>query len=237
MHRRRQNAVRNVLFSYVPDHIGRSRISFPNGSNGHDARTVLELLRQNKAMRSLAWQVQHMDVARVQATHAEYDAKYVEAMTKQREGDLARRRSGRRPNRKTLVHLERVALFKQHVLPVCNRDLWNEHGMNGAAAARSLGVGSAERLRDAFQRAMPSLELCANMMAHLSMDPARRSKRQDFWDFEHAAVAPVYADAFATKDGWLKDRVATARRIAPSRCAVVLASTRELLAWLRTRLV
>ena len=45
---------------------------------------------------------------------------------------------------------------------------------------------------------MPAFELCANMMADLSANPSRKTQRQDFWDFEHAAVAPIYTDAFVT---------------------------------------
>jgi hypothetical protein len=95
------------------------------------------------------------------------------------------------------------------------------------------GDGDRRRLADVFRAAAPSLELAAQLFAQRSLDTKRKPQRQDFWDFEHASLAPVYADAFVTRDRGLAALLKSARK-PPAARAALLTSLSGLTQWLST---
>jgi 2-keto-4-pentenoate hydratase len=78
----------------------------------------------------------------------------------------------------------------------------------------------------------PSLELAAQLFARRSLQVKRTLTSQDFWDTEHATLAPVYADAFVSDDRSLMAVLRESRRSAGANAAL-LNGPADLLAWLQ----
>ena len=94
------------------------------------------------------------------------------------------------------------------------------------------GDGGPRRLRELFRAAVPSLEFLAQVYAARSFNVRRKFERQDFFDIEHAGLALVYVDAFATRDRGLLDLLPRGVRRPPDARARIIASLAELTAWL-----
>jgi len=193
---------------------------------------LLDALRCHPGMRSVRWLVLHQDITKRRAHHGERLEMY------ERESNARRlvasghfRRKDNKLDRQRILQAERLSLLKSHVFPVMRNMFVADFGPSASMLQRA-GEGSAERMANLFVTAMPALELFAHMMSDLTMNPSRRTRRQDFWDLEHAAIAPIYADAFVTSDTWLQDRIAGAEKLGLGG-AQVLASVSELSSWLR----
>jgi hypothetical protein len=86
------------------------------------------------------------------------------------------------------------------------------------------GDGGPRRLKDVFRATAPALEVLAQLYAARSFNITRKFVRQDFFDIEHAGLAPVYADAFVTADRGLRDLLPPPDRRPPDARATILAS-------------
>ncbi len=237
MHGRRCSAQRNEMFSRAPDHYGTGKIAFSSEWTAEKADRFMELLMNAPELGSLLWMVEHLDLEDFRKRHAAYDAIYVKKMTAQRLSASAAFRRGGKIDRSRVLFEERAALFKRYVMKNLTQLALAEFGPESASVEiERRGNGSPQRTEKVFQASMPALELTAQVMADLTMNPSRKTRPQDNWDFEHAAVAPIYADVFVTSDRWLLDRLDHMEALVGHRRARLLRSTAELAGWARAAL-
>lgn len=229
---------REEAFTSLPDHIGDGHLDFPDGWRAADVEKFVSLYKTSGAC-SVRWLVDHGEPVKVRAGHSSVET-YAERMDAQRTAQrahLAKGKADGRVDREGLVHDERVALFKAHVLPAMRNAGLSELGLQRTIElVRSFrereGDGSRRRLREVFRAAAPALEVLAHVFGRRALDPQRKTKRQDFWDTEHAGLAPVYADAFVTADGGLNEVLRLGERRPPAARATLLQSVAALDAWL-----
>lgn len=227
---------RSQVFTLIPDHIGDGRLEFPAGWKPDAVAKFLGFMQREAGWRSVRWYVDHLDHEEIVENHqlGRYESAMAEVVAKQRE--LARGESKTKVRARLLTQ-ERVALFKQHVLPAIRRAMIREVGVERIAeesdrVLREHGEGGPERLAQVFRAATPSLELLAQLFAARALDTKGKPKATDFWDTEHASVAPAYADAFVTADGGLRTLLLGLKRKRPDLRADILGSVRALLRWL-----
>ncbi len=75
----------------------------------------------------------------------------------------------------------------------------------------SKGEGGKRRLRDLFDR-MPIMGQHCRLLAADQMETARHPQPQDFYDFDHGTIPPIYSDAFVTFDNRLIGLIKKAAR-------------------------
>ena len=197
-----------LLFTSIPDHIGDSILSIPAGSKPSQVAACLERLRTGPEYRSVHRLAGMLNLKDLQSHHRNSADTFV-SLTTESIKRMSGFRKGGKLDRERILLAERLMLFNEHVRPALVATLFDEVGPEKVAETMDqwnnrYGEGSAERLTQWFQ-GMPALELSAEVMAARSLNPARQVQRQDFWDNEHALLAPVYANAFATLDGGLTD--------------------------------
>lgn len=225
---------RHEAFTSLPDHIGDGQMNFPAGWKPADIERFLSFYRTGDHC-SVRWLVDHDKSAETRGRHASIET-YAEQMDAQREAQRGQLFQGGKVERDTVAHDERIALFKSHVLPAMRRAGFAEKGLDSIEFVRAFrekhGDGNRRRLRDVFRAAAPALEMLAQIYTRRALDVRRKTKKQDFWDNEHAGLAPVYADAFVTADGNLNEVLRLGDRRPPGAKATLLSSLSELEAWL-----
>jgi hypothetical protein len=200
-------------------------LGVPEGYTPAHVDGLLAHLRSKETVtvRSL---VERPDLDDFRRRHSTGAAAYAEQTDTRRAAWIAERGS-RKVDLEENVQAERVALFRRHVAPAIRRVPAKVICEDLLAAPADI----AGRLRELYREAAPALETFAHVLAGQSV-PKRKSTKQDFWDIEHAGVAPVYADAFVTADGGLRSRLPVGVRRPPSARAAVLGSVAELRHWL-----
>ena len=222
------------VFTSMPDCLRDGGLAFPEGWRPEDAEWLITTLRNEASYRSLRWLVEHLDLPTVRENHKRLN-NYVARMEQRRaERDAAL--AGKRWTLDEAIHEERVYLFREHLLPGMRKALFAQAGVLNAverirAFRREHGDGSKRRFADVFRTAAPALEMIAQMHARRAVDSRRKPEKQDFWDMEHVSLAPIYADAFVTRDGSLATLLRGTRK-PPAAKAALLSSLGELRAWL-----
>lgn len=192
--------VATTMFTSMPDYLGEGRMVFPAGWTLGMYRTFMDFLKNGDQYRSLNWLATHIDADALQQRHREQLDRFVREMTASTERALAH---FGRVNFATFLREERSSLFQRSVLPRLVARLRGETLAEGERAWRRNQALGTESFDQIFAR-LPSLEMTARLFAARSMNPTRRVKPQDFWDNEHAFLAPVYADVFVSLDGGLR---------------------------------
>ncbi len=199
---------REKVLCPIVERLGRIEIEFPPGWNQSDAQEFIELVARRPELRSVRWLVDHLDIEKMQANHAQSKRKYVDKMSEAISRSAAYFGNvSKQLRRKRLLLEERVGLFKRVIIPCQSRELLRAFGPNMDALNvffKQVGEGSEERLEQGM-RAMPSQDLFCHIMAEQTSNYARKVKEQDFHDVEHAIVPAVYGDLFVTGDCYLLD--------------------------------
>lgn len=220
---------REHAFTRFPDHLGDGHLDFPAGWRAPDVHRFLDEVYYSGHL-SLSWLVDHSAEETYQALPERDDfGTKMDTRLKQQWTQFA---SGRKLDKDKVLLEERTYLFNTHVRPVMSRMLLAEFGERGsevlAASVERHGEGGPERLASVLRQAAPSLELLAQVFAHRALDPNRKAKPQDFWDVEHATVAPVYTDAFVTADRGLLAVLAVKAEVPACSANKTLRSVSEL---------
>ncbi len=209
-------------------------LSIPEGWRPANVDGLLGYLRNEKTV-TIRWMMDHLNLDEIGKRHAAGAKAYAEGTDAARAAWLVERGS-RKINHEENVQAERVSLYKEHVAPSIRKVISEMTPEQANTAARLVheaqGNRSPRELHELFRTAAPSLEVFAYVLAGQSAHPDRKSKPQDFWDIEHAGVAPVYADAFVTADSGLRNRLPVGDQRPPSARAIVLGSVRALEDWL-----
>ncbi|MCE7890789.1 MAG: hypothetical protein DYH12_14025 [Sorangiineae bacterium PRO1] len=226
---------RSEVFTLVPDHVGDGRLEFPAGWKATDVARFLDYMQSETGWRTVRWLVDHLDHEEIARNHqlGHYESSMAEVVTKQRE--LARGESKKKVRARLLTEA-RVELFNQHVLPAIRRALIRDVGLDrmveeSERVQEEHGEGGPGRLAVVFQAATPSLELRAQLFAARALDTNGRPKATDFWDTEHASVAPIHADAFVTADGGLRTMLRAQKKLSGRMRAEILGSVHDLACW------
>ncbi len=195
----------NEVFTGLPHYLADEHI-FPGGLPGVVVAKATEDMRKRRNW--LRFFVDQDKVEDVQKRHASVYT-YADQMIAQRTTWLEEF-GGRKLDPEEIIRREREWVFKEYAFPAINTAISGmgrekESSVNRILAAR--GCGSPDRLRDVLRAAAPALEVFAQRLASFSLRPQGRIERQDFWDVEHACLAPVYADSFVTADRRLRERL------------------------------
>ena len=226
---------RKVAYSRLPDHLGTGHFTFRENTPLGVIAPTLDASRVDPRLRSVRWLTDHADLEQIRRNH---DASgYVEKMNAVHAEEWKRFGASGKLDVEGYLTWKRAHLFLDHVVPVIERAIVEDHSVDGkkqrlADFQAEQGDGGPKRLRDAFRSAAPSLELAAQMFAARASHRDRRAKEQDFWDLEHAALAPVYADVFVTFDHGLAALLPSPKRPSPGAKAPLLRSLAELAAFL-----
>jgi hypothetical protein len=187
-----------TMFTSMPDYLGEGRMKFPEGWTSANFRSFIDFLENGAEYKSLLWLATHMDVNALRVRHRMQQQRYVDAMT-----DINARAAAHpsKLDRNRLCNDERDSLYKSVVLPRFIERLQREPPHVISRARRKGAVGQIP-LNEIFPR-LRSLEMLAHFCASRTLNPTRHTRPQDFWDTEHALVAPIYGDAFVSRDGGL----------------------------------
>jgi hypothetical protein len=170
----------------------------------------------------LRWIQEHMRTPEVLNHEARTDARYV-SETSRKVADASNwggDRSGRL-NAKTLFFEEHTAALTRYVFPRLERLV----GVEGYAliyehlqqhVTKAAGPGAASQVVSA----MPSVALSCRMNVQRVLARAR-TRKQDYFDHEHAARAIPYVDAFVTSDGGLLDLIRRSKTTEAYRCTIL----------------
>lgn len=225
---------RRRLFTYVIEYLADGSMVFQQSwSPAHIAEFMEHMRRAAATDIGVRWMLDRLPVDRMRARHQEGERRYVEAMQRRiAESSAHFRRGGKLIWDRVLLE-ERLWAFKEYVQPAVRAEANRRWGMEGALeffreGRRLFGDGSPARL-DTLMLSLPSLDMMCELMAHRTMNPGRRVKREDMLDNEHAMVAPAYSDVFFTKDGNLFDLLARRCKVPSRRRCRVIRSARELM--------
>lgn len=223
---------REDVLTSLPDYLGEGQLSFPAGWTPEMAAQLMTYLAHEPKLRSVRFIAEQRDRG---VDHVLIRERYVFEMEKNRQERLGNAGEMKQGKIQRALLRERLALVKQYVIPVGEDALFNEVVSQGAAAAfKQLkprkGEGGNRRVRELFER-MPMMDQHARLFALGAMEVRRRSQAQDFYDFDHGTVPPIYADAFVTLDKRLARLVEHAGR----GSADLVTSLRELQRWLESQ--
>jgi hypothetical protein len=196
---------KSVACTAVGEYIGDAYLDFAAAWPPEQATAYTEAIRDAPPMRSVEAMLRTQDRAALRARHAEarerYVARFTAALT--RIAEQFRRKDGRLDRDRIL--LEEQLRASQLLAEAVRNRLVVLHGPErGAALAAQTELGQAAipipRFRELLT-VMPSVALHCELMTARVCNPGRRVRPSDFYDIEHASVAAVYADAFATERG------------------------------------
>lgn len=201
---------RRRLFTYVIEYISDGQLVFQPEWQSQHIPEFMELVQRSVGNDvGVRWMLDHLPIDEMRARHQDAGRRYVREMQASIDGAAKElRRGGKLSSDRALRH-ERLWAFREYVQPAVRAEATERYGDRGALdffreGREVFGDGSAERL-GALMLSMPSLDMMCELMAHRTMNPHRRVRREDMLDNEHAMVAPAYCDAFVTNDGNLYD--------------------------------
>jgi len=226
---------RAEMFTYVVSRFGDFSLDYPAKVPEGFVDAMTGYVRDHVWMRSVSWLLtrESADDSRIEheAILAKHRQRSIDAH--QEEARHARDADGK-VNFARALRNQRVGSFMREVWPAMAKLFASalpspvvEQVVRAIEAKGGLGRKGLARVF----RAMPAADLHCELFARRAANPTRRYRDSDFWDIEHARVAPAYAHAFASLDGEL---VATLRNCDTPRqrgCSI-LGSTAELAAWL-----
>jgi hypothetical protein len=217
------------VFTTVGDYLDGMHIDFSSVWSAAKIDECLRYVRSHPKMRSVRFVVESDDSS---TTWTEYRIRYVDGMRKSQSAWACHAPPQKDAAFARALLRERIGLFREHVLPASTARLVAEVGVEGVRAAvadfrKRKGDGSRRRIKEVFARC-PIMDLRARLLARDTLERYRHPRHQDFFDFEHAAVAPLYADAFVTLDSRLRVLIAESGRARIS----VLSSLEDLTKWL-----
>lgn len=189
-----------TMFTSMPDYLGEGRMTFPPGWPLAMFRKFIDFLEKGDQYRSLHWLATHIDAQALQLRHRHQHERFVREMTASTARAVAH---FGKLDFATFLREERSSLFQKVVLPRLVTRLRGEKPADGERAWRRNQALGKESFDEIFPR-LPSLDMSARIFATRSMNPSRRVRAQDFWDNEHAFLAPVYADVFVSLDRGLR---------------------------------
>lgn len=199
-----------LILSWAIEFVGTANVTFDATWDEAKAKRFLDLMRQERAVRSVGWIVDHAPVDAMRARHAESKARYVEELSASIHRAAAAVAQLAGPARKRRLVLEERKYVTETILVPRFRDLLIERvgveGLREAVSALSSQLGEGDERRfEQLMQAAPSTDLWCEIMAERSMNSSRRVRPQDFHDVEHGLVGGAYSDVFVTRDSGLID--------------------------------
>jgi hypothetical protein len=200
------------VFTYVIDCFGDGECCFPSGSTMSTIDEFIERLRSDRSIRSIEWMLKVMSHEKILEQRVAGNERFTREI-----GDALKRRQGEKLNTQRVRTEQRKQMVRDVVIPEFFRIMLELHEVEDITMIfkemmgrfdESNGKGGPEQLEKLCSY-MPSLELFSQLVAARAMNPTRKVKPQDFWDMEHARIAPVYADAFVTADKGLVNLLAS----------------------------
>lgn len=228
---------RSEMFTYIASRFGDLTLVNQSHAPAEVVYRAAEYWRTHPSARSLCWHLDHGKVDGVRRDHAAKDAEHLRLLAEgHRKASESVRNANGSLNFERALRNERVYVFQHSVWPSLEKLLRGSlpGPLFDALVAHVAGRGGLGRkgLRKLFD-SMPSTDLYFELYARRSMNPTRNTEGGDFWDIEHARLAPAYTHAFASTD---RELVAALRssEIPRRRGCEILGGISELRAWLRS---
>jgi hypothetical protein len=191
------------VFTITPCYLSDTRVVFPDGWSEDEADKFMQKLDEY-GFPGMRWLQQYMREQTHLDLQASTDEKYVREISRKRADAMtwAADKSGKLNAAKVRAE-EHACVLEKYILTRAMRVV-------GPRTVASLAPILMQLQKDgrklaAAVAAMPSTWLSCEMNVQRMLAISRQTRKQDFYDHEHAVLAVPYTQAFVTSDGGILD--------------------------------
>lgn len=207
------------VFTVIACYEADQRIVFPDGWSESGADEFM-MKMEEFGLPSVRWLQQNRRSREYLDLHATTDTKYEREISRKRDdaSTWAADANGKLDAQK-LRYEEHICVLNKYILENVLRLV--DPATFGRLALRLGMLNTDDALLSKVVRAMPSTWLSCEMHVQRMLGRGRRTRKQDFYDHEHAVLAIPYADAFVTSDGGILDVLRKVRVSGQFSCRLI----------------